>query len=241
MISVMMPKNGSAIDVDLGVAEVPEQVLEQRRAAVGWVVDVRAEAAVGGQREQRGGQQREDQDHQDRRDEDVPGEDRHPEHRHAGAAHADHGGDHVHRAEDGAQTADGQAQDPQVARRRPGQCTGIRERGVGRPPEVRRPARGDESAQRDRRAEHEQPERQCVEPREGHIWRADLQRQHQIGEAEHDRGGVEQQHRRAVHGEQLVVLLVGQELQSGRGEFGADQQRHQPADEEEDETGDACT
>ena len=54
-------------DVDLGVAEEPEQVLPQDRAAVGRVEDVRAEVAVGGQPEQRGGQHREREQHQDRR------------------------------------------------------------------------------------------------------------------------------------------------------------------------------
>ena len=61
-----IPKNGRRQHVDLGVAEVPEQVLEQRHPAVGRVVDVRPEAAVGGQTEGGGGQQREDQDDQDR-------------------------------------------------------------------------------------------------------------------------------------------------------------------------------
>ena len=89
------------------------------------------------------------------------------------------------------------------------------------------------------RAEQEQPERERVQPRERDVGRADLQRQHQVGEAEHDRRRVEQQHHRAVHGEQLVVLLVGQELQAGQRQLGAHEQRHQAADEEEDEAGDA--
>ena len=42
-----------------------------------------------------------------------------------------------------------------------------------------------------------------------------------------------------MHGEQLVELLVGQELQARQRELGAHEQRHQPADEEEDEAGDA--
>ena len=42
-----------------------------------------------------------------------------------------------------------------------------------------------------------------------------------------------------MHGEQLVVLLIGQELQSGRGQLGPHQQRQQTADEEKDEAGDA--
>ena len=225
-------------DVHLGVSEEPEQVLPQQHTAVGGVVDVRAEVAVGGQAEQRGGQQREGHQHQDRRHQDVPGEDRHPEHRHARSAHADHGGDHVDAAEDGAETTDGQAQDPQVTARAR-RVDRVGQRAIGGPAEVGGAARGDEAGDRDRRAEQEQPEAQRVQPRERDVGRADLQRQHQVGEPEHDRGGVEQQHHRAVHGEQLVELLVGQELQPRQRELGAHEQRHQPADEEEDEAGDA--
>jgi len=95
---------------------------------------------------------------------------------------------------------------------------------VGGPAEVGGAAGRDEAGHADRRAEQEKPERESVEARERHVWRPDLQRQHQVGEAEHDRRRIEQQHDRAVHGEQLVELLVGQELQSGRSQFGAHQQ-----------------
>jgi hypothetical protein len=64
---------------------------------------------------------------------------------------------------------------------------------------------------------------------------ADLQRHDVVGETEHDRRRVQQQHDRAVHGEQLVVLLVRQELQTGAGELGAYQQRHRPAGQKEHE------
>ena len=172
-----------------------------------------------------------------RRHQDVPGEDRHPEHRHARCAHADHRGDHVDPAQDGAQTGDDQAHDPQVTTG-PGAVDGVGERGVGRPAEVGRAAGGDEAGHADQPAEQEQPEREGVQPRERHVGRADLQRQHQVGEAEDDRGRIKQQHDRAVHGEQLVELLVGQELQTRSGQLGPHQQRHQPADEEENKAGD---
>jgi hypothetical protein len=38
-----------------------------------------------------------------------------------------------------------------------------------------------------------------------------------------------------VHGEQLVVLRVGDELQAGLGQLGTNDQRHDAADEEEHE------
>ena len=116
---------------------------------------------------------------------------------------------------------------------------GVGQRRIGRPTEVRGTTGGDETAQRDQRAEQEQPERQRVQPRERHVGRTDLQRQHQVGEPEHDRGGVEQQHHRAVHGEQLVELLIAQELQPGHRQLRTHEQRHQTADEEEGEADDA--
>ncbi|MCV7394471.1 hypothetical protein H5P32_07800 [Mycobacterium paraseoulense] len=97
------------------MAEEPEQVLPQQNPAVGGVINVGPQMPVGRQPEQRGGQDRERDQDQDRGHQDVPGEDRHPEHRHAGRAHAHHGGDHIDRTQDGAQTRDDQAGDPQVA------------------------------------------------------------------------------------------------------------------------------
>ena len=63
-------------DVDLGVAEEPEQVLPQDGATVGRVVDVCAELTVVEHAEGGGGEQREDQQGEDGGDQDVPGEDR---------------------------------------------------------------------------------------------------------------------------------------------------------------------
>ena len=89
----------------------------------------------------------------------------------------------------------------------PGELSRVVERRVGvqpksaAPPGVRKPDTVDE------RAEQVQPVGEGVQPRERDVGRADLQRQHQVGEREHDRRREEQQHDRAVHGEQLVVLL----------------------------------
>ena len=90
-----------------------------------------------------------------------------------GGAQADHGRDHVDRAEDRAQAADNETGDPQVradARR----VDGVRERGVGEPAEVRRAARGQEARQHDQATEEVQPVRESVEPGERHIRCADL-------------------------------------------------------------------
>jgi hypothetical protein len=48
----------------------------------------------------------------------------------------------------------------------------------------------------------------------------------------------QQQHDRAVHGEQLVVLLVRDQVLAGAGELGTHDQRQHAAEEEEREGGD---
>ncbi len=114
----------------------------------------------------------------------------------------------------------------------------IRERGVGEPPEVRRPAGGDEAGQRDEASEIEQPVGERIQSGEGDVGGTDLQRQDDIGESEDVRRRVRQQHDGAVHGEQLIVLLIGQELQPRPGQLGAHECRHAATDDEEDERGD---
>ncbi len=101
-------------DVDLGVAEEPEEVLPEQRPAVGRVEDVRAELAVRLQAQERGGEAGEGEDHEHRGEQHVPHEDRHAERGHAGSAHGDDRGDEVDGAEDRAEALEGEAHDPQV-------------------------------------------------------------------------------------------------------------------------------
>ena len=98
----------------------------------------------------------------------------------------------------------------------------IRQGRIGGPPEIRRTAGNDEAAQRDQRSKRKArtTARSAVE-RQRPVHRS-------AGEAPDWRsrkrwGRVKQQHGRAVHGEQLVVLLVGQELQPGSRQLKADQ------------------
>jgi hypothetical protein len=114
MISLITPKNGRARNVDLRVAEEPEQVLPEHRTAGLDIEDVHPEAPVATEPEERGRQHREDDEREQRRHEHGPGEDRHTEHRHAWCAHADDRRDEVDRPEDGAETGEGQAEDAEV-------------------------------------------------------------------------------------------------------------------------------
>ncbi len=223
-------------DVDLGMAEEPEQVLPEHRTARGRVEDVRAELAVALQRQQRGGQHREDQQHQERGEQHVPAEDGHPEHGQAGGPHADDRGDEVDGAEDRAEAGERHAHDPHIGADA-GRMDRVGQRRVEEPAEVGGALRGGEAGGRDQRAEHEQPEGQHVQPGEGDVGGADLQRHDPVGEAGEQRHREEQQHHRTVHGERLVELLVGEDLRPRPGELGAHDQGEDAADQEEPERG----
>ena len=88
-------------DVDFGVTEEPEQVLEQDRvaAAVG-LEEGGAEIAVGQQHGDAAGQHRQRQQQQEGGHQDRPGEQRHLVQRHARGAHVEDGGDEVDGAQD---------------------------------------------------------------------------------------------------------------------------------------------
>ena len=101
MTWLMMPKAGHDDDVDLGMAEEPQDVLIQDRVAAALrVKEGGAEVAVGDQHGDRAGQNRQRQQDQPGGDEDRPGEQRHLVHGHARRAHVQEGGDHVDRAQD---------------------------------------------------------------------------------------------------------------------------------------------
>ena len=198
---------------------------------------MRAHPPVDLEHQQRGGEHRERYQHHHRGEQRVPGEDRHPEHRHAGRAHAEDRGDEVDPAQDGAEAGQHQAHDPHVGADA-GRVDRAGQRGVRVPAERRRPARGEEAGQQDQPAEGEHVVAQQVQPRERHVGRADLQRQQLVGEPDEQRGGEQQQHDRAVHGEQLVVLLVGHEMLVRAEQLDPHEHRHHPGAQEEEERGD---
>ena len=107
------------------------------------------------------------------------------------------------------------------------------ERGVRRPARLR-------GTEEDRGVEHGsagevEPIRQRVEPREGHVARPHLQRHEVVREAGPQRHDHEEDHRRAVHREHLVVDLRRQQRVVGLGELGAHQQRLDSAERHERE------
>ena len=98
------------------------------------------------------------------------------------------------------------------------------------------PAAGREEAQvQDDPAEQEQPVRERVQPRERHVARADHQRHEVVAEAGEDRDDDEEDHRRAVDRQHLVVRVLRQERLVRRRELRAHEQREDAAGDEEDE------
>src|SRR5581483_1906683 len=84
-------------------------------------------------------------------------------------------------------------------------------------------------------AEQEHPEAERVEAREGDVARPDHQRDQQVHEGDAERHDDEEDHRRAVHREDGVVLVGVQERLVRRRELDAHEQRLDAPDEEEDE------
>ncbi len=148
-----MPNAGQHDDVDLGVAEEPEQVLpQQRRAALGRVEEVRAEVAVSSSIVTVAASDGQREDDQVRVDQDRPHEQRHAAPAHAGRAHVVDRRDEVDRAEDRGQAGEVDHVDPRVlaAARR---VLLRRQRHVGEPAGLRR-------REEDRRVEREAAEQE---------------------------------------------------------------------------------
>ena len=88
---------------------------------------------------------------------------------------------------------------------------GLGQRGVSHPAEGGGAAGGQEAQHHRDRPAQVQPVRQGVQSGERHVRRPDLEGQDVVGQATEGEGpGEEVQHQAAVHGEQLVELLVGE-------------------------------
>ena len=250
---------GEHEDVHLGVAEDPEEVLPQDGlAAGGGVEEVGAEGAVEHQLDQGDGDGREGEDDEHRGDERHPGEHRQAHHGHALGAHVDDGADEVEGGRERSDAEDLDADDPEVgtdtgeAQRLAVLAEGAGERRVAEPTIGRGevgvderlvPIEGVEPAGEVREleeprgvqhegAEHEGPERERVEAREGDVAGADLQRHEEVKERSRQGHDAEEDHRRAVHGEQLVVHTRRDEVVIRAGQLGADREGFDAAHEE---------
>ncbi len=203
-------------DVDLGMAEEPEQVLPQERvAALGGIVEVRAHEPVE-QQERTGRHDRgHREDDHERHDEDRPDEERHPIQGHARCAALEDGRHELDGDRESRNLGEGNELRPEVGAltRR---VVGPRERHVAEPADVRR------RVQQHRRDEHDA---------------ADHQR-HQIDAHRfHDRHREQEHHRRPVDGEDLVVEIGTDEVVVRHRELEAHQPGQHAGEDEEAEGG----
>ncbi len=236
-------------DIDLGMAEEPEQVLEQQRTAA-LVVQLLAhrhhrrheEAGADGfvkQHHHAGDEQRgERQQREDRGHEDAPDGQRHPHQRHALGARLQHRGHVVqatHRRSDDEDQQRHQHQDdaPVVA----GRAGQDRLRRIQRPASAGRPARHEEAGQQHDHRQQVDPEAQHVQEREHHVARADHQRDQVVAEAaEKQRGQQIDHHDHAVHGHVLVVRVRVDEIEAtGKAQLHPHQVRQHDADQPHDD------
>ena len=188
------------------MAPDPDKVHEHHHVAAGFVgEEMEAEVPVERQHRQRRGQNRECSD-----DHEIGGERRPAKHRHAHIGHAggvylEDGGDEIDPSQQRANAGDLHSPqvvvDPDV-----GRIVELRER------RKRQPASAGELAYDQRQVDEErsgrgQPETDRIEGREGDVAHAELQRHDDIHEPDHERHGDEEDHDRAMGGEDLIVML----------------------------------
>ena len=184
-------------DIDLGVAEEPEQMLEQDRIAAALGIEERgAEVAVGQQHGDRARQHRQRQQQQERGHQHRPYEQRHLVQRHAGRAHVEDGGDEVYGAQDRRCARQVDREDRHVDRR-----SGLAGRGAQR--RVDRPAAADEE-------NHDQPVRRDQHIEEVVIAAKNVvARRRELGAKDNRQGPADdaEQHRvHEVHGADVLVV-----------------------------------
>ena len=221
---------GQQHDVDGRVRVEPEHVLEDDRvAAPRGVEQPQPEEPLGHHHQERGGERGRAQHDDDRGRVERPDEERQPPPAEPRRPLRVDGDDEVEARRDGAEPRHEDAH-------RGERHVGVRvERRIGR---VEGPAGIDPARQQ--RGEDEHPARdgqvpaQEVEPREGHVARADGQRQDEVAERGRDRGDEEEPHHdHAVQREELVVGVRRHDVGPRREELEPHQRRGGPADQEE--------
>jgi hypothetical protein len=221
-------------DVDLRVAEEPEQVLpEQRVAALRRVVEVRRDQAVERQEAARQHHRRHREHDHERRHEHRPHEQRHAVQRHAGCALLERGDDDLDRRDQRRELGEGHQLRPDVVALA-GRVLRSGERHVAEPAGVRTDV-GQERRPEQHAADQVRVVAVRVEAREGDVARAEHERHEVEPERLHHRYGEQEHHRRAVHGEDLIVEVGTEQLALGERELQPHHQRQHAGQREEDE------
>ncbi len=193
---------------------------------------MRAEVTVGEQHRHRPGDHRHREDDQHRVGQDRPDEQRQPAPRHALRAHVRDRRVEVDRTDDRGQPRQVDQVDPGVLAAT-GRIDRAGQRRVAGPAGFRRVP--EERGIEDDPARQEQPEGERVQARIGHVARTDHQRHEVVGQARHHRHDEQEDHRRPVHREQLVVGLRSNQRVVRRAQLQAHHQRLDPAQAEEHE------
>ncbi len=197
-------------DIDLGVAEHPEDVGVLHHVSA-QVVGEEMKPRHTVQRQHRGRcrDRREGIDHHDRGAERGPGEHRHPQEGHARRTQLVDRHRDVHPGEGRADPGKADRPDP-VVHPRAGAEGGA---GEGR---IHRPATGPELTQDQRqhdqsRPRRRQPQRDLVQHRERHVPRPDLQGDGKVDQPRHQRRRHEEDHDRSVGREELCIMVGRQD------------------------------
>ena len=117
------------------------------------------------------------------------------------------------------------------------------ERGVGEPPDrgggagAVEPVAADEAEVKQESSEQQDPEPEGVQPREGEVAGPDHQGHQVVAEPEHDRDPDQEHHGRPVHGEEPVERLRGHHVEAGPGQLEPHHRRLEARDDQEDEPG----
>ncbi len=213
MISEANANAGNDEHIHFGMAEDPEEVHpDDGRAAGLRVEEVAAQVAVDQQHDLRGGQRRDDDQNQAAMTRFSQANSGMRSQRHARTAHAEDGGHDVQRRADAADAAHQQTDDPIVGAVSRRKCL-CGQRCVGEPADIGSAARSiqsassDEAEVEDDAAQGTHPETEGIQPRKRHVARADHQGHEIVGEPEQQRHADQENHRRAMHGEQAVKGL----------------------------------
>ncbi len=217
-------------DVDFRVTKEPEQMLEHDRVTTTRrCEELRSEVTVGQQHGQRGSKHRQRQQQQDGRDEHAPSEQRHLVHGHARRAHVQNGHDEVDGAEDRRDTRRMQRQDEHI-HCRAGMACGGRQRRIKHPAPSEPVAGSAWNRHRDT-GKHKscncKPERDVVHAWEGHVWRADHQRNEPVSKATNERRHHhEEDHDQTMIGNHRIVEMLG--ILNGHVAFTGNELCHHP-------------
>ena len=209
MTSATMPTAGQQHDVDLGMAEEPEEMLPEDRVAAAVGVEERGAEVLVEEHHDAAGEQRADREHeQDARDHDHPDHHRDVPHLHAGGAAVHGGRDEVDAAEQEGHELEGDGRDPEGRAEGRQAVLGLgRERRIGRPGAAEGAAFDEERREDDDRREQEDLVAEPIDPREHHVVRADHERDQVVAEGrDQDRHRDPEDHDRAVVGHERVVV-----------------------------------